>query len=73
MQAGGQIQEPISLPPGKRPGTHCTEIWTGAENLSPSGIRYLERPARSVSLYRPGPNYYYYYYYHHHYYYYYTN
>jgi len=36
------------------PGT----VWTGAENLPPSGIRSPDRPARSESLYRlnyPGP------------------
>ena len=27
-------------------------IWTGAENLSPTGIRSPDRPARSESLYR---------------------
>ena len=33
-------------------------VWTGAENLAPTGIRSLDRPARSESLYRlsyPGP------------------
>ena len=33
-------------------------VWTGAENLSPTGIRTPDRPARSESLYRlryPGP------------------
>ena len=33
-------------------------VWTGAENLSPTGIRSPDRPARSESLYRlsyPGP------------------
>jgi len=40
--------------------THCTgagwapgPVWTGAENLAPSGIRSPDRPARSKSLYRP--------------------
>jgi len=27
-------------------------VWTGAENLAPTGIRYPDRPARSRSLYR---------------------
>ena len=27
-------------------------VWTGAENLSPTGIRSPDRPARSQSLYR---------------------
>ena len=33
-------------------------VWTGAENLAPTGIRYPDRPARSELLYRlsyPGP------------------
>jgi hypothetical protein len=33
-------------------------VWTGAENLSPTGIRSPDRPARRLSLYRlsyPGP------------------
>jgi len=31
-----------SLPPGERPGTHCTH----------TGMRFPDRPARSHSLYR---------------------
>jgi hypothetical protein len=27
-------------------------VWTGAENLAPTGIRFPDRPARSQSLYR---------------------
>ena len=27
-------------------------VWTGAENLAPTGIRTPDRPARSQSLYR---------------------
>jgi len=27
-------------------------VWTGAENLTPTGIRFPDRPARSESLYR---------------------
>ena len=27
-------------------------VWTGAENLAPTKIRFLDRPARSQSLYR---------------------
>ena len=47
------------------PGTLCTgdwfdprAIWSGAENLAPTGIRSSDRPAGSVSLRRlsyPGP------------------
>jgi hypothetical protein len=28
-------------------------VWTGAENLAPTGIRSLDRPAPSESLYQP--------------------
>jgi hypothetical protein len=28
------------------------EVWTGAENFAPTGIRSPDRPARSQSLYR---------------------
>jgi hypothetical protein len=62
---GGQLHAPAALPPGKRPGTHCTggwvgpgPVWTAAEILAPTGIRSQDRPARSESLYRvryPGP------------------
>ena len=51
----------------ERPGTHCIEgwigptgsVWTGAENLAPTGIRSPDRSARSESLYPlsyPGPS-----------------
>ena len=50
---------PAALPPGKRPGTHCIggwvgpgPVWTGAENLTRTGIRSPDRPARSEPLYR---------------------
>jgi hypothetical protein len=53
------------LYPRERSGTHCLggwvapgPVWTGAENLTPTGIRSSDRPARSESLYRlryPGP------------------
>jgi hypothetical protein len=46
--------------PGKDPVTIVREagwapglVWTGAENLAPTGIRSPDRPARSQSLYRP--------------------
>ena len=39
---------PILQEAGWAPGS----VWTGAENLSPTGIRSLDRPARSQSLYR---------------------
>jgi hypothetical protein len=44
---------------GKRPSTHCIAgwvapgpVWTGRENLAPAGIRSLDRPVPSESLYR---------------------
>jgi hypothetical protein len=47
------------LTPGKEPVPIVQEtgwapgpIWTGAENLAPTGIRSPDRPARSQSLYR---------------------
>ena len=48
-----------SLPRGKDPVPNVQEagwapgpVWTGAENLAPTGIRSPDRPARSQSLYR---------------------
>ena len=45
--------------PGKDPvrivqeaGWAAGPVWTGAENLAPTGIRSPDRPARSQSLYR---------------------
>jgi hypothetical protein len=50
-----------SLPPGTDPVPIVQEagwapgpVWTGAENLAPTGIRSPDRPARSQSLYRLG-------------------
>jgi len=47
------------LYPRVRPGKHCIRgywapgpIWTGAENLAPTGIQFPDRPARSESVYR---------------------
>jgi len=39
---------PIVQETGWAPGS----VWTGAENLTPTGIRSPDRPARSLSLYR---------------------
>jgi len=39
---------PIVQEAGWAPGP----VWTGAENLAPTGIRFPDRPARSQSLYR---------------------
>jgi len=48
-----------SLPHGKDPvpivqeaGCASGPVWTGVENLTPTGIRSPDRPARSQSLYR---------------------
>jgi len=64
MGVGGQRHAPTPLTP-ERLGTHLQEagwapgpVWTGVENLTPTGIRSPDRPARSESLYRlsyPGP------------------
>jgi hypothetical protein len=50
---------PAALPPGKKPGTHCIgagwapgPVWTGAENLASTEIRFADRPALIESLYR---------------------
>jgi hypothetical protein len=44
---------PLPLYPRERPGTHFQDgwvgpqpVWTGAENLAPTGIRSPVRPAR---------------------------
>ena len=41
-------ERPIVQKAGWVPG----QVWTGAENLAPTGIRSPDRPARSKSLYR---------------------
>jgi hypothetical protein len=38
----------IVLEAGWAPGS----VWIGADNLAPTGIRFLDRPASSQSLYR---------------------
>ena len=50
---------PRPLYPREWPGTIVQEagwapgpVWTGVENLAPTGIRTPDRPARSGSLYR---------------------
>jgi len=47
--------EPRSSYPRERPGTHCIGGWVGprvslncVENLDPNGIRFPDRPARSL-------------------------
>ena len=55
----GQRHAPAAFYPGKVPvpivqedGWVSGPVWTGAENLAPTGIRSPDRPARSQSLYR---------------------
>jgi hypothetical protein len=55
----GQCHVPAAFYPGKHPVPIVQEagwapgpVWTGAENLAPTGIRSPDRPARSQSLYR---------------------
>ena len=59
MWVGGQRHATAALRPEKYPvptvqeaGWGPGQVWTGAENLAPTGIRSPDRPARSVSLYR---------------------
>ena len=56
---GGSATRPSRFTPGKDPVSIVYEaewapgpVWTGAENLAPTGIRSPGRPARSESLYR---------------------
>jgi hypothetical protein len=44
----GKDAEPIVQEAGWAP----EPVWTGAENLTPTGIRSPDRPARNQSLYR---------------------
>ena len=59
MGVGGQPHAPAVLPPGKsRYPLYRMPVWTGADNLAPTGIRSPDRPACSESLYLlsyPGP------------------
>jgi hypothetical protein len=65
MVIGVQRYIPTTRPLGNRSGTLCTGGWVdpragmdGCGKSRPSGIRSLDRPACSVSLYRlsyPGP------------------
>ena len=56
----GSASRPGRFLPRERPCTHCSEescwapgpVWSGAENLFPTGIRSSDRPPRSQSLYR---------------------
>ena len=60
MGGGWSAPRPGRFTPGKDPVPFVQEagwapgaVWTGAENLAPTGIRSPDRPARSESLYRP--------------------
>ena len=65
MEVGGRHHAPAAFTPGKdgvpivqEAGWAPGPVWTGAENLYPTGIRSPDRPVRSESLYRlsyPGP------------------
>ena len=56
MGVGGQHHVPAVLPPGKRPGTHCTGGWVDPRvgldwcEKFPTGIRSPDGPARSESI-----------------------
>jgi hypothetical protein len=59
MWVGGERHAPPVLPLEKTPYPLYRRldgapgsVWTGAENLDPTGIRSPDRPARSDSLYR---------------------
>ena len=53
MGVGGQRHAPAALPPGKtRYPLYRRPVWTGVENLAPTGIPSPDRLARSESLYR---------------------
>jgi hypothetical protein len=53
----GQHHAPAAFYPQERPtaqeaGWAPGAVWTGAQNLAPTRIRSLDRPARSQLLYR---------------------
>jgi hypothetical protein len=59
LEVGEGRHAPAAFYPRERPGTHCIRgvwapgpVWTGTENLAPTGIRSPDRPPRSQSLYR---------------------
>ena len=50
---GDQRQAPAALAPIAQGAEWAPgPVWTGAENLAPTGIRSPDRPGRSQSLYR---------------------
>ena len=59
MGVGGQRHALAAFTPGEDPvpitqeaGWDPWPVWTGAENLTPTGIRSPDIPSRSESLYR---------------------
>jgi hypothetical protein len=55
MLGGWSTPRPGHFTPRKDPvpiGWAPGPVWTGAENLVPTGFRFLDRPARGESLYR---------------------
>jgi len=44
--------EKNQVPIVQKAGWALGPVWTGAENLAPTGIRFPDRPVRSQSLYR---------------------
>ena len=66
MGVDGQRHALAAFTPGRCPVPIVQEagwaprlVWIGVENLAPTGIRSLDLPARSKSLYRlryPDPN-----------------
>jgi hypothetical protein len=55
----GQRHAPAAVYPGKDPepivqesGWALGPVWTGVENITPTGFRSPDRPARNQSLYR---------------------
>jgi hypothetical protein len=56
MELGGHRHSSAALPPGKKPVPILHEagfvpglVWNGAGNVSPTGIRFPDRAARSES------------------------
>ena len=54
MRVGGQHHAPANFTPEKDPvlivqeaGWASEPVWTGVENLAPTGIRFPDLPARS--------------------------
>jgi len=59
-RGGWSTPRPSSFTPGKDPvpivpeaGWATVQVWTGAENLAPTGIRSPYRPAIPTALSRP--------------------